>query len=473
MNCFKGPPPPPPPPPGMGPPPPPPPPGMGPPPPPPPPGLPGAGAKSSGSSKNDLMAALADPNLRNRLKKRGPPPEPKSFVATREEPVVTAEELKLRDEAERGELFVELLQYMESTHGNVDELADRAAASTKTARGHVFGLMRPEYVTAFRLLESLPEGGSRTPVQVYPGVETNRAITIRDAREQDLKDDLETGGVVARVHLYRFDQKANTHTLDEVVLMKGRNFPKPIAAFTEPEPVKGTDRASLMKYDEWMEKKAAYLQAPYVQFSLFFKKLLEQDKVTTMQYQKLGQTQTAMRRMADSLRIQFQDFTTTEIREIVASIPRQIRELTSRLERERGIILRGESLKLTPEFLKSLDLKPKALIEAEKALARAAEEEALARAAEEEEERKRSNSNKAPAKTEDTQTRMVFSYKSLIDRAKEGQNVETYLEKLVESETTKLAEVEVKKAKGLTRMHTFHAPVNRRVLRSNSSLEEP
>ena len=90
----------------------------------------------------------------------------------------------------------------------------------------------------------------------------------------------------------------------------------------------------------------------------------------------------AMRRMADSLKHTFEKFETKELRDIVQSIPQHIKSVMERLQQKQGIIIRGEGLKLTPEFLKSLDLKPKALVAAEQALAKAAADEAAARAKE-------------------------------------------------------------------------------------------
>ncbi|KAJ3118726.1 hypothetical protein HK100_000562, partial [Physocladia obscura] len=435
------------------------------PPPPPPPG--GSTPKQVLPAKGDFLSELTDPN-RRKLKKRGPPPE-KPISSIFKAPELTAAEKAAIEESERSELFVELLQYMESSHGNVEELADKAAASTKTARGFIYSLLRRDYLDGYRVTDCMPAGGSRAPMLVYQGMEVNRAITVRDASEQDLKDRIEEGGIVARVHMYRFDDKARTHTVDEIVLMKGSKFPAILKPFDEPEPVKGSDRASLIRHDEWLEKKTRYEQSDYRQFELFFRKLMEQDKQTTLQYQKLGQTQTAMRRMAESLKTQFEAFPTSEVREIVASIPRQIRELTARLENERGIRIRGEALKLTPEFLRTLDLKPKALVEAERALAIAAAEAKRSAEEEAEEERKRKGEEDAAAAAAAAAAVPVFSYKSLIDKAKERGNVEEYLEQFVQNELKQLKEEveQTHEMKRIARLHTFHAPVNR-LLRSRS-----
>jgi hypothetical protein len=98
-------------------------------------------------------------------------------------------------------------------------------------------------------------------------------------------------------------------------------------------------------------------------------KLSNQDTITTSVFEQLLATIVAMRRMADSLRKTFESFTVKELREIVESIPQHIKSVTAKLQEQQGIIIRGEgSLKLTPEFLRSLNLKSKKLIEAERAL---------------------------------------------------------------------------------------------------------
>ncbi|KAI9330082.1 hypothetical protein BDR26DRAFT_714465 [Obelidium mucronatum] len=272
-------PPPPPPPPGMGgPPPPPPPPGMGPPPPPPPPGGSAPKAIPSGDLQAELMNALKG-NPQARLKKRSPPVErggvsaiaPKAPTLSPEEQARLA---KQADEEERSALFIELLGFMETTHGNMEELTTKAAMSTKTSRGFIYSLIRRGFVDGYRVVESMPEKGSKAPLQVYQGMEVNRSIIVPDAKEGDLKDRIEEGGIVARVHMYRFDDRAQLHTLDEIVLMKGKAFPKPIPKFSEKEPVKdSSSRASLMAWEDWKTRKDDYSQLDYPQFELSFNKV--------------------------------------------------------------------------------------------------------------------------------------------------------------------------------------------------------
>ncbi|KAJ3039358.1 hypothetical protein HDU99_010242 [Rhizoclosmatium hyalinum] len=239
--------------------------------------------------------------------------------------------------------------------------------------------------------------------------------------------------------------------------MKGAQFPKPIPKFNEPEPAKDSSRASLVAWEAWKQRKDDYLQLDYPQFELSFNKLMDQDKVTTTQMSKLEQTQVAMRRMAESLQRQFQDFPTDEVRVIVEAIPKHIKELTAKLQEERGIILRGEGLKLTPDFLRTLNLKPKALLEAEKALAIAAAEEAKARA---QEEAERAAKDKAAAVAAEP-ILPVFTYKTFLEKAKEG-NAELLVQQLVDSQMA-AEDAEKLQVKRLQRLKTFHAGVSHRL----------
>ncbi|KAJ3063003.1 hypothetical protein HDU98_001122 [Podochytrium sp. JEL0797] len=412
-------------------------------------------------SASDLQNALG------RLKKKKRPTSP-SLSAAPKAPELSAEEkaraAKQADDETRSSLFIELLGYMETSHGNLEELTNNASKSTRVSRGFIYSLIRRDFVEGFRLIESMPEKGSKAPLQVYQGIEVNRSISLKDVHDADLKEQMEHGGIVARVHMYRFDDKAQSHTLDEIVLMKGVKFPKPIPPFNEPEPVKdSSSKASLMAWDAWKQKKDDFPQLDYPQFELSFKKLMDQEKVTVLQMQKLEQTQIAMRRMAESLSKQFEKFPTEEVRVVVEAIPKHIKELTRKLQEERGIILRGEGLKLTPDFLKTLDLKPKAVLEAEKALAIAAAEEARQRA--EEAKQRAVESEQAAAAA--AESPVVFTYKSFLEKAKDG-NVEDLLREMVESDLAHDEEAaEVKSLNRLHRLKTFHAGVFHRTSKYN------
>ncbi|KAI8610563.1 hypothetical protein BC830DRAFT_732124 [Chytriomyces sp. MP71] len=442
-----------------GPPPPPPPPGMGGAPPPPP-----AASAAQAADPNDLFAAI-----RGGLKlKKVSPPKERDVKAALKEPEVSPEEkarlAKQKEEEERSALLIELLGHMETSSGNLEELTVKAAKSTSVARGFIYTLHRREFVDAFRSKESLPEGGRKEPAQVYQGIEVNRAIKLKDRSETEVKDVMESGGVVARVHMYRFDDKAQTHTLDEIVMLKGRLFPKPLPPFSEPAPVKDGSRMAMNAYDAWEARKDEYKSRDYFQFELNFKKLMDQDIVTVQQMKKLEQTQIAMRRMAESLSKQFEHYTTPELKEVVESIPKQIKEFREKLEEQSGVILRGEaleSIKLTPAFIMRNSKKSKALVEAEAALQRAAEEEARQR---EEEERV-----KGLHAVVDTP---VWTYKNLLERVAEAKETGA-IEKVWEQASQQILSDEedekevIMTTRRMQRLRTVHAGVKHRGMKFN------
>ncbi|KAI9366039.1 hypothetical protein DFJ73DRAFT_806828 [Zopfochytrium polystomum] len=383
-----------------------------------------------------MMAQLRDPELRKKLlKKRAPPPE----RGPAGEPTgpgklkprgMTDEEKKMKEDAERNDLFIELLGYMEAPNGNLEELTDKAKSSTSVSRGFVFSLIRRGWVVCYRVSDGLPEGGDKEKLVVFPGREWTRGIKLPDMSEADIKDKFEEGGIIARVHMYRFDDKAKTHVLDELVLVKDKKFPAKPPPFTEKEPPQDT-LENRRKWEAWNTRKLDYYQSDFPQFELVFNKLVAQDSTTTGAFNQLQATMIAMRRMADSLRQTFEKFSVAELREIVSSIPTHIKTVMARLQEKQGIIIRGEGLKLTPEFLKSLDLKPKALIEAEKALAKAAADEAAARA-------KDGNGVGAP-----TMGKPLFALKD--------EPLEELLKKLEKSEKASSEEGKIK------RLQTYHA----------------
>lgn len=54
----------------------------------------------------------------------------------------------------------------------------------------------------------------------------------------------------------------------------------------------------------------------------------------------------------------FAAFPVPQLRRIVESIPGRIKEVAKKLQKQTGIIIRDESLKLTPEFLRLMNLEP-------------------------------------------------------------------------------------------------------------------
>ncbi|KAJ3065572.1 hypothetical protein HDU98_011074 [Podochytrium sp. JEL0797] len=361
-----GPPPPPPPPPGMGlggppPPPPPPPPGMGisggpPPPPPPAPGghmpppPPGPVASSSpapastGDSGNDLMNALKDPNLRNRLKKRT---APVPTTTPTQAPAPPAEDLA----SQRQELFIELLQYMEAPNGNVEELMDKTKLLTNTCRNFIFTLVRKRWVQGHRILT--PENERAPPITVWPGREWMAAIELPNLHDRNIATLSET--TVGQVALYRFDTTQRKHLLDHILLAKTPHFPKPIAPFTDPEPARDNSLENRKAWEDWNARKLAYEQGEYPQYQLTFQKLKQSHTALLATFTSLELTLEQMRGMGTLLHDIFDGVSVPELRKIVESIPTKIKDVAKNLQKMTGIIIQDAGLKLTPEFLKQMN----------------------------------------------------------------------------------------------------------------------
>ncbi|KAI9103308.1 hypothetical protein DFS34DRAFT_608232 [Phlyctochytrium arcticum] len=409
------PPPPPPPPGGMPPPPPPPPPnalgGPPPPPPPPPPGM--ANAPAAAAAPVDAQAAfLAELRNAGRRKLRkvnrdAPPPgtekapAEKSAVASAENEKKKEDARKMQAEAERQELYIELLGYMEAPNGNIEELADKAKLQTNLVRSFAFTLMRKGWVKGYRITDRLPEekpagkAGSvmkngrkvlagRQPLKVWPGREVMICIELQDVTEKELvaiagghkpvdasshqqeedndddknNRDVTRKGEVARVFMYRFDEKSKQHLLDEVALVATANFPKKTEKFSDPEPRQDNSLRMRQKWEDWEEKKLRYLQSDWPQFELIFNKLMATSGIVQSIHHQVVQTLAEMRAMGEAMHQTFAAFPVAQVREIVESIPGRIKAIAIKLQKQTGIIIRDESLKLTPEFLRLMNLAP-------------------------------------------------------------------------------------------------------------------
>ncbi|KAJ3165004.1 hypothetical protein HK101_000322 [Irineochytrium annulatum] len=317
---------------------------------PPPPPAPAAAA-SGGDMQAELMNMLKDPNLRNRLKKRAPPPEKK----IEKPPDISPEEQQQMQEAEKQELFIELLGYMEAPNGNIEELIEKNKTTTSTCRSFIYTLIRRNWVEGCRVVEEVVPGAPK--ITVWPGREWMAAVELADMTEQELHDRYhENSGIVARCHMYRFDQILKRHVLDEVALIKAKKFPKAPPPFNEPEPPQDNSLENRKKWEDWNIRKQNYLQSDFPQFELIFQKLLATDAIVSATFAQMQQTMDEMRRMGEALHTTFEGFTVRQLRKIVQSIPTRIKDVARQLQKQSGIIIKNDELKVTPEFLKNMGL---------------------------------------------------------------------------------------------------------------------
>ncbi|KAJ3079880.1 hypothetical protein HDU99_009880 [Rhizoclosmatium hyalinum] len=348
-----------------GPPPPPPPPGGGPPMPPPPPGAPAQAytpPKPTGDFQADLMNALKDPNLRNRLKKRAPVEKP-VISEPAAAPELTAEQKQLALEAEKQELFIELLGFMEAPNGNVEDLLDRLAKNSRTVRSFIFLLIRRKWVDGVRVINPAI-GKAKKPCTVWQNMEVTTYIELKDVYEQELIEAFNTDdandankGIVARVHMYRYDADTGKHTTDTIALLKTRHFPKQTPKFTDPEPPGKEKSLEARKlWDTWFDKKQAYMQSDMPQFELIFKKLLAADEAVVTTMGQLEQTLAEMKRMGEALNETFNGFTPQQLRGVIREIPKRVRKITKSLESATGMVIKADLLKVTPRFLEKMEL---------------------------------------------------------------------------------------------------------------------
>lgn len=311
------------------------------------------------------MNALKDPNLRNRLKKRSNT-SPNNKPATDKAPLKSAEELErehdANQEAEKQELFIELLGYMEAPNGNVEELMDKCKASTAICRGFVYTLIRRRWLRGYRVVDKVGGTGGKplAPLTVWPGKEWMKATEVPDVTEAELKNKLSDKddllGIIARVHLYRFDNDIKKHVLDEVALLKTDRFPTRPPPFTDKEPPQDNSLENRKRWEDWNSRRLAYQQSDFPQFELIFQKLIATDQTVVSGFQQLEQTLDEMRRMGEALHQTFDGFSVRQLQKIVQSIPTRIKDVAKNLQKQTGIIIRDEGLKLTPDFLKNMNL---------------------------------------------------------------------------------------------------------------------
>ncbi|KAJ3093462.1 hypothetical protein HK100_006602 [Physocladia obscura] len=274
-------------------------------------------------------------------------PDPAKSNTTQQQPLV--EDL----EAQRQELFVELLQYMEAPNGNVEELMEKTKLATNTCRSFIYTLVRKRWVSGHRILTDANEK-SVTPITVWPGREWMAAIELPNITENDAKNLEPT--TIGQVALYRFDSNLRKHMLDHIILVKTSHFPKEVALFNELEPAKDNTLESRKKWEDWHNAKLAYEQGDFPQFMLTFQKLKQTNNVLIYTFNNLELTLVEMKNMGTLLHDIFDGISVPELRKIVVGIPSRIKDVAKNLQKTTGIIIQDAGLKLTPAFLQQMSL---------------------------------------------------------------------------------------------------------------------
>ncbi|RKO92358.1 hypothetical protein BDK51DRAFT_32156 [Blyttiomyces helicus] len=307
-------------------------------PPPPPPASPldpTTNEEACGASDAGGPAFLMELKKGFKLRKVAPPPEPA--------------------EAARQALYIELLGYMEAPNGNIEEIVEKIKTQTSIVRSFVFTLVRRGWLSGYRTTDNLlslsPKG--LPPLIVWPGREWMIGIHLPDVAAAELNEIAPSAAdLIARVHLYRLDENVKKHVVDEVVLVATERFPVE-TSFREAEPAREGEGRIL--WDTWNDRRLAFEQSDYSQYSLIFRKLLDASAIVSVLHTHLRQTIDEMRHMGEQMHATYASVSVPDLHNIVKSIPTRIEEAARRLSQQTGMIIREESLKLTPAFLRIMD----------------------------------------------------------------------------------------------------------------------
>ncbi|KAJ3012356.1 hypothetical protein HKX48_006320 [Thoreauomyces humboldtii] len=290
---------------------------------------------SSGDGQSAFLAELRNPN-RRKLRKVQP-------VVAR--PIAIVKDVD--PEAEKQDIYIEMLGYMQAPGGNIEELTEKCKNLTNTNRGFIFTLIRRGWLAAFRLLDVL-ESAPDKPCEVWPGREVISAVKIPNVADERALPATE----VFRCHMYRFDQTAKRHTLDTLVFVAGPRFPIAVPAFAEREPSTANNSLQTRQaWEAWNLRKTQHEQSDHPQYTLIATKLSATDLSVVSAFKQLMDTISDIRGMSEALRGVFGACSVWELRRVVESIPNRIKEVKKRLELDSGIIIRDDAVKLTPEFL--------------------------------------------------------------------------------------------------------------------------
>jgi hypothetical protein len=329
--------------------------------------------KPSGDMQSELMNLLKDPNLRKRLKKSTPNPQfdaPKEEVSKvkmspeaqkefdEKQKAVKLENQKQKDQENRQNLLIELLGFMETPNGSIDDLLDKANKATGYTRTFIFNMVRSSWVKAYRLKNEIDPSKilrkvKHQPLKIYRGMEVTNAIELEDKTQYEM-DGIKKLDYISTSHMYRFDQSIQEHVLDEIFLFKDKKFPPPFTAYNRPEPPQDNSLENRNRWEVWHRKRMEHQQSDSAQYDLIYNKLLTYDITLTSVFEQMHKTISQIRDMNDAVAETFKDIAVKDLQAIVDSIPEQIKNVAKDIHTKNGIIIKDSDLKLTPSFLKSL-----------------------------------------------------------------------------------------------------------------------
>ncbi|ORY29416.1 hypothetical protein BCR33DRAFT_745260 [Rhizoclosmatium globosum] len=159
-------------------------------------------------------------------------------------------------------------------------------------------------------------------------MEVTTYIELKDVYEQELIEAFNTDdandankGIVARVHMYRYDADTGKHTTDTIALLKPATSPnKP--------PNSPTQNPREKKSPSKPENSGTPAE----------------------------QTLAEMKRMGEALNETFNGFTPQQLRGVIREIPKRVRKITKSLESATGMVIKADLLKVTPRFLEKMEL---------------------------------------------------------------------------------------------------------------------
>ena len=280
------------------------------------------------------MDLIKSGNLKSRLKS-----VPKQTAAVEPESQIDQEN------QHRENLIFEVLGYMQTPNGSIEELVDKLVKSSKVSSKFIYTLLRNKWVKGYRLTKQTDV------LKVRNGpIDEIELKNVNEAYISDKNTDL----FLTVCHLYKFNESTKSHSIDEVYLFKDElRFPEEYKEFKIPEPIQDNSLISRSKWEKWNLKKINHQTSNSFQFNLNYSKLTQNNSSITSTFTQLQSTISQMKEMCDAVKQSFVNVNIHELKIFVDSIPARIKTLANDLSLQNGIIIRQDDLKLTPLFLDS------------------------------------------------------------------------------------------------------------------------